>query len=155
MHADLEQLVEHFERGRLSRRQLIVHLTGLLGAGTVLTAGDREPSSTFKATEINHVALSVKDVSRSRVFYEKHLGLELRSDDSPHSCFLNCGRDFLALFRAERPGMDHYCYSIDHYDPSEAVKRLKAAGLEPRRRSNRVYFDDPDGLEVQVSAPNR
>ena len=30
--------------------------------------------------------------------------------------------------------------------------RLKAAGLTPRRRSDRVYFDDPDGLEVQVAA---
>jgi catechol-2,3-dioxygenase len=35
------------------------------------------------------------------------------------------------------------------------VKTLEAAGLSPRRVSDRVYFDDPDGIEVQVSAPNR
>ena len=37
-------------------------------------------------------------------------------------------------------------------EPHDAVARLKAAGLAPRRNGNRVYFDDPDGLEVQVTA---
>ena len=39
------------------------------------------------------------------------------------------------------------------YTADSAVKRLETAGLKPKRRSNRVYFDDPDGLEVQVAAP--
>ncbi len=74
----------------------------------------------------------------------------------PHSIYqLNVGEhDFLALFRADKPAMDHYCYTIKGYTAGDAVKRLESAGLEPRRRGNRVYFDDPDGLEVQVSAPN-
>jgi catechol 2,3-dioxygenase-like lactoylglutathione lyase family enzyme len=49
-------------------------------------------------------------------------------------------------------GMDHYCYSVEDYAADDAVKRLEAAGLKPRRQDDRVYFDDPDGLEVQVAS---
>ena len=94
------------------------------------------------------------DVARSRDFYRRHLGLSVRSDDSPATCFMNVGPDFLALFRGEEAGMDHYCYSVPGYDPTAAVARLREAGLEPRRTANRVYFPDPDGLTVQVSSPN-
>ncbi len=158
MHVPIQRLVDAFERGRLSRRELIVQLTGLFGVAAAAGAGQTRPDSgpTFKASEINHLALRVTDVTRSHEFYQRHLGLTLRSDDSPHSMFLNVGdRDFLALFRSDTPGMDHYCYTVEGYDAADAVRRLKETGLEPRRRSNRVYFDDPDGLEVQVSAANR
>ena len=97
---------------------------------------------------------SVTDISRSRDFYQQHFGLETMSE-SPSSCFLRCGKNFVALFRDTKPAMDHYCYAIERYEPADAVKRLKAAGLAPDRRGNRVYFKDPDGLEVQVAAPNR
>ncbi len=153
MYTHITNLIEGFERGQVSRRELIIALAGLVGAAS--TARAARDDSTFTATEINHIALSVTDVTRSREFYQKHLGMTLRSDNTPHSVFLNCGSDFLALFRADTPGMTHYCYTVEGYDAADAVTRLKAAGLKPRRRSNRVYFDDPDGLEVQVSAPNR
>jgi hypothetical protein len=74
-----------------------------------------------------------------------------RENDS--TCFLRCrDKNFVALFKSEKAAMDHYCYSIVKYDAAGAVETLKAAGLEPRRSGNRVYFDDPDGLEVQVAA---
>ncbi len=157
MHPHIDRMIDAYDRGRLSRRRLIVELTGLFGvaAGLGSTQDSSRPTSTFGATEINHIALAVTDVSRSRKFYEEHLGLTLRSDNSPHSVFLDVGkRDFLALFRSDKPGMDHYCYTVEGYAPADATKRLETAALEPRRRGNRVYFDDPDGLEVQVSAAN-
>ncbi len=157
MLPQIDRMLDTYDRGGLSRRTLILQLTGLLGAAAgVRAAQDRPtPAATFNATQINHVALGVTDVSRSRRFYEEHLGLTLRSDNSPNSVFMNVGKhDFLALFRAEKPAMDHYFYTIKNYTAPESVKRLEAANLDPRRRGNRVYFDDPDGLEVQVSAPN-
>ena len=87
-------------------------------------------------------------------FYEKHLGLAVTSA-SEGSCFLRCGKDFVALFKARTPGLDHFCFTVDAYEAGDAVTRLRAAGLEPRRQADRVYFDDPDRIEVQVSAPNR
>ena len=70
------------------------------------------------------------------------------------SCFMDCGDHFVALFRSEKAGLDHYCYTIDDYDPDQAAARLKAVGIEPERRENRVYFRDASGLKVQVSGPD-
>ena len=152
MHQEIERMVEDFETGRLSRRQLVRHLTA---AAAVLAAGVRPTGAqgerTFQATGVDHVALTVTDVDRSRRFYERHLGLEATSC-SASQCFLDCGRDFLALFRGTRPGLDHFAFAIEGYRPDNAVARLEATDLEPRRHGNRVYFDNPDGLEVQVTA---
>lgn len=153
----MEQLVAQFERGTLSRRALLARLGALItvaGFGRRILADEVAPA-TFNAVGLNHIALDVTDVPRSRDFYQRHLNLKMRSDGGERSCFLGCGEDFVALFKADKPSMNHYCYSIRDYDPADAVARLKAAGLSPRQTGNRVYFDDPDGLEVQVAAATR
>lgn len=152
MYQEIDRMVEDFETGRLSRRQLVRHLTAAaaaLAAGALPVAAQEK--RTFQATGVDHVALTVTDVDRSRRFYERHLGLEVTSCGGSQ-CFLNCGPDFLALFRGSRPGLNHFAFAIDGYRPDDAVARLEAAGLAPRRHENRVYFDDPDGLEVQVTS---
>lgn len=167
MHSELSRVMSDFGRGRLSRRQMISRTTSLLAAGasigvvaalcrtSVAMSRSVPSSSTFDATDLNHIALNVTDVQRSRRWYEKHLGLRVMGDGGERSCFLTTGRGWVALFRSDSPGLNHYCYSIDNYDPGEAVKTLDAAGLSPRRRSDRVYFDDADGIEVQIAATNR
>jgi len=66
--------------------------------------------------------------------------------------FMGADRDFfLTLFRAENPGLHHYCYAIRNYNPEDAVQKLRDAGLRPRREGGRVYFPDPDDLTVQVA----
>lgn len=155
---EIDGLVSAFERRELSRRQLIAGLGGCIAAiaGVASASGDEPPdrgSATFTALELNHIALDVTNVRRSRDWYRKHLGLTVRSE-SEHNCFMGCGDHFLALFRNKVPGLNHYCYSIKDYDPTRAVNTLKDAGLKPRRTANRVYFDDPDQITVQVSAKN-
>ena len=49
--------------------------------------------------------------------------------------------------------MSHYCYSIPGYTVGKAAETLRGVGLEPRVRGQRIYFDDADGLEVQLAAP--
>jgi catechol 2,3-dioxygenase-like lactoylglutathione lyase family enzyme len=162
MQTRIDGFIDDYDRGRLSRRQLVTFLTGLAGAYAISpgvagqdaerTAVPAPEKSTFVGTDLNHIALRVTDIGRSRDFYQKHLGLAV-SSESRSSCFLRCReKNFVALFRSEKPGMHHYCYSIEKYDPDDVVETLKAEKLEPRRSGNRVYFDDPDGLEVQVAA---
>ena len=150
-----EEIVEQFERGGLSRRQLASRLMGLGAALAVLPGtarGDEDRGDTFRATGLDHVALDVRDVRRSRDFYVKHLGLEVIRESGEDNCFLGSGGDFfLTLFRGEKPGLNHYCYAIEGFDADRAEEKLKAAGLTVRRESGRIYFDDSDGIEVQVS----
>ena len=154
-----EQLVENFERGLLSRRQLASRLMGL-GATLAMIrdarAGQGEGEaemSTFRATGIDHVALDVTSVPRSRDFYIKHLGLKVVTDGGEDNCFLGPGSGghfFLTLFRGDTPGLNHYCYKIEGFDPEKAGEKLKAAGLKPELVERRVYFLDPDGIKAQV-----
>lgn len=156
-----ERLIEDFDQGRLSRRQLIARLIGMGAAlatlpGSGWAQGAAEPTAagtkpTFQAEGLNHIALDVTDLARSKEFYGKHLGLRLiRGDDN--AAFLGAERDFfLTLFRGDRPGLNHYCYTIEKYDADDVMQRLADAGLRPRREGNRVYFPDPDGITVQLA----
>ena len=154
MRPDLaDELVAEFEQGRLSRRQLASRLMGL-GASLTTLQGVVEAGAvgTFRATGLDHVALNVRDVPRSRDFYVKHLGLDVIRDGGDDNCFLGAGKTFfLTLFHGDQPGLNHYSYAIEHFDPDRAEAKLNAAGLKVRRESGRIYFDDPDGIEVQIS----
>ncbi len=149
----IERLLNQYEAGGLTRRQLVQGLAALgLGAASGATRAQPTPS-TFGAVGLNHIALNVTDIPRAREFYVRHLGLEVTSE-SAGTCFLRCGEsNFVALFRADKPGLSHYCYSIPGYTVEKAAEALRGVGIEPRIRGQRIYFDDADGLEVQLSAP--
>src|SRR6516165_9827533 len=109
-----ETLIENFERGLLSRRQLASQLIGL-GAALAATGRVAEASqgdagaATFQATGLNHVALNVVSVPKSRDWYIKHLGLKVVRESGEDNCFLGGGDRgdfFLTLFRGEKPGLN-------------------------------------------------
>jgi catechol 2,3-dioxygenase-like lactoylglutathione lyase family enzyme len=153
-----DRVVDDFVVGCLTRRDLAVRLMALGAAmggvfaavGLLVRAAEQSPP-TFSAQSVDHVALSVTDVARSAEWYVRHLGLRVTSQDES-SAFLGCpGGDFLALFKSPRPGLNHYSFAIRGYDQQDAARRLQAAGLTPKPRGGRMYFDDPDGIEAQVS----
>ncbi|NNJ24465.1 VOC family protein [Alienimonas chondri] len=160
MSPDPASLVAEYDDGRLSRRDLIAGLTAL-GAASAFAgsaaAQEREDDAAdakplFSGRNVDHIALDVTDVNRSVAFYERHLGLKkIRGND--RSAFLGRenGEFFVALFQSETPGLNHFCFGIDEYDPLEAARKLKAEGREVRQTSGRTYFKDPDGIEVQLA----
>lgn len=156
MEREVGALLSEYEAGRFSRRDLVVHLAALAGVAAAVaphaTAQD-DAGPTFKATGLNHIALRVTNVQRSRDFYLKHLGMTV-SRESAMNCFMTCGDNFVALFRGSEASMDHYCYSVEGYNAKDAVATLEAQGLKPDNPggSGRVYFKDPDGLTVQLAA---
>jgi hypothetical protein len=134
MENEIARAVESYDSGRMTRRELVKHLAALavvFGAAGRSSSSAAE-SSTFEGVGLNHIALRVTDVPKSRDFYVKHLGLSVNESCGEQSCFLDCGDQFVALFRAERPGMHHYCYSIKNFDLAVAEEKLIAQGIEPR-----------------------
>ena len=148
-----ETLVKDFERGLLSRRQLASRLMGLGAALSVLhhaAEASQGESGTFQATGLDHVALNVSSVPRSRDFYIKHLALKVIRDGGEDNCFLGNGdKFFLTLFRGERPGLNHYCYAIKGYNVDQAEEKLKAVGLKPRKEGNRISSPIRTGSECK------
>src|SRR4029434_2173243 len=120
MQTQIVKMINDFEHGRLSRRQLIAYLTGMVATslGATIAFADQQPgrtaanpadsAPTSDATDLNHIALSVTDVQRSQKWYEKHLGLKPTGREG----FLTTGKGWLALFRGERPGQHHSCYRL-------------------------------------------
>jgi catechol 2,3-dioxygenase-like lactoylglutathione lyase family enzyme len=149
MQRIISEMLEDFERGKVSRRQLVRGLAALAGSAAAAPAAE----STFIGVGLNHIAIRVTDIRRSREFYQKHLGLPTIRE-SETACFLKMGDEFLTMFQNERPGLDHYCIAIENFKPDTVMSELNRHGLKPRRASgtDRIYFPDPDGLEVQLSA---
>jgi len=145
------QILEDYKSGRIERRQAIRGLAVCFATAFVAGRAPAAEESAFASTGLNHLALRVTDVARSRDFYVKHFGFGVLRDNAPGNCFLECGDNFLALFRGNPAGLDHFCLTIEDYDPAVALQRLEALGLEAHRVENRVYFKDPDGLKGQLS----
>lgn len=145
----ISKMLEGYEQGSLSRRQLIQGLAALAASAQATPAAD----SPFHGAGINHIAIRVTDVPRSRDFYRKLLGMPVLQE-SKTACFLGVRKNFLTLFHNQNAGLDHFCFAIDNFKADSVVEELKRQGLKPRRPSgtDRVYFPDPDGLEVQLSA---
>jgi hypothetical protein len=66
MESIISSLVTRFERGSLSRRDLVRSLAVLAAGGTA--AGAQEELN-FKAATIDHVSIQVADLQRSIDFY--------------------------------------------------------------------------------------
>lgn len=150
METTISKIVQNYERGKISRRELISGLALLAAAPRPAAAA---PASTFKGLGFNHLALDVTDIARSRDFYMKHLGMNVLRE-SASDCFLGLGPDFLALFKREKAEMDHFCIAIENYEVKAVTAELQRQGLNPNQPSGsqRVYFRDPDGLMVQLSS---
>jgi catechol 2,3-dioxygenase-like lactoylglutathione lyase family enzyme len=149
MEQTISKMLDEYDRGKVSRRDLVRRLSAL----ALAAAPARASNSTFKGAGLNHIAVRVNDIPRSREFYQKHLGLPLIRE-SETSCFLKAGDEFLTFFKNEHSGLDHFCVAIENFKPDSVMSELTRQGLKPRRPSgsDRIYFPDPDGLEVQLSA---
>ena len=145
----ISNMLEICEGGRVSRRHLIQGLAAIAAAGYAAAAD----GSTFQGVGLNHVALRVTNVQRSRDFYRKHLGMPVLHE-SESNCFLGLGKNFLTLFQNPNPGLDHYCIAIENFRADAVMEELKHQGLNPNRPSGTdlLYFPDPDGLTVQLSS---
>lgn len=160
MREEALELVGRFEKGAISRRELVAALLALgarASGATQATAAGPIPVS-----GIDHVALRVSDVERSARFYTELFGATVRSQ-SPTSVFLDVGNDWVALFGHGVPstgygatamGVDHLSFrSTNARSAAERMAVLREHGLDPvsPSGSGRVYFKDPDGNILQLS----
>lgn len=165
MRAELDRLVRCFERGAISRRELVAGLGALCAAaaGTARTSAQQPTSpAPIPVSGMDHIALRVSDLARSSAFYREHLGGRIRSESS-NSVFLDVGSHWVALFargavttghEARQPGVDHISFHSPQHRSLEArMGVLRDHGLDPTSPagSNRVYFRDPDGIILQLS----
>jgi len=151
MEAAIAGLVQRFEQGTLSRRELIQGLS-ILALGVAAPAAAQQPSG-LKATGLNHLGLLCSDVNRSTAFYVNALGMTLVSEDKPKGIArLGIKGTLISLRQAAPAGtVDHFAISVEGFN-EEAVKRtLEQRGYTASRdEDSGFHVKDPDGANVQL-----
>ncbi len=126
----------------------------------------------IKATEdvqmrIEHANITVKDVQASSEFYRQALGFETRwtglTGSGQNAVHVGTEDLYISLFEAARParipsdygasGFNHLAFVVDDLDAyRERLDRLgvKVQHPEPYEPGRRLYFFDPDGIEIEL-----
>ena len=159
----ISRLLQDYERGKMTRRQLIRTLA--LTATAASTLGTAEAASPANAVSINHVSMQVTDYAKTRDFYAGLFGMKVTNDDGKTQCRLVFGDNILIARNASsRPGgkagVDHIAYTLANWDTDKAVKpaveaELKRRGLMIRTTEGSFHVQDPDGFEVQMGGRNQ
>jgi catechol-2,3-dioxygenase len=82
METIIAGLISHFEKGSLSRRDLVQALTILAASRTAVgAAAAAQEELNFKAANIDHVSIHVADLKRSVQLYQNMFGFTVVSQD--------------------------------------------------------------------------
>ncbi|HEY1306845.1 MAG TPA: VOC family protein [Vicinamibacterales bacterium] len=153
----ISRLLQEYEHGRVTRRQLIRTLALAATAASSVGTAEAAPAN---AVSINHVSMQVADYTKTRDFYAGLFGMKVSDDDGKTQCRLTFGDNILIPRNASsRPGgktgVDHIAYTLANWDTDPAVKpaveaELKRRGLNIRVTEGSFHVQDPDGFEVQM-----
>ena len=152
----IANLIQDFEEGKTSRRQLIRTLAVAVGAASVagLPQAVAADAASLKAVAIDHISYQVADYAKSRDFYSGLLGVKV-SADTGKQCNLALGTVNIILRNGTgpTPNVDHIAYSIDNWSDDAILAELKRRGLDPKPEGMHSFqVKDPDGYHVQLSA---
>ena len=154
----ISRLLQEYERGKVTRRQLIQ----MLAVGTAAASGAATvEAAPATATYINHVSMQVADYRKTRDFYSGLFGMKVTDDNGKTQCRLEFGPNILIARTASsrpggKPGVDHIAYTLENWDTDNKSVRpameaeLKRRGLKMTSNEGGFHVTDPDGLGVQM-----
>jgi catechol 2,3-dioxygenase-like lactoylglutathione lyase family enzyme len=152
MESIISNLVTRFEKGSLSRRELVQGLAMLAASGTAAGAQD---DLNFKTATIDHISVQVADVKRSTEFYQKMFGFKVVSGEPARNIVRLGNTGSLVSLNQEKPTgtIDHFAIGIPRYNKEAAVRYFTQRGVKPLE-GNFAGFHvlDPDGIRVQISS---
>lgn len=130
--------------------------------------------SSISTHAINHMALTVTDMDRSRDFYSRVLGFEFVTEFGPKYLMSN-GKVILAINQAPDPakaikddrfdenrvGLDHVSFNVGSQDELDrALHELDEMGVPHGEIKDLgglgicvLAFRDPDNIQLELTAP--
>jgi catechol 2,3-dioxygenase-like lactoylglutathione lyase family enzyme len=151
MEAMISNLLSGFERGALSRRELVQGLTMLTAASAASKAQGQEAG--LKGAKIDHVSIQVSDLPRSVAFYQKMFGFTVVSEDKPNEIVrLGAGKVVVSLHHKSPTGLvDHFAIGVEGFNKDAVTRQLRALGASPDENLDAgFHIKDPEGMSVQV-----
>ena len=117
---------------------------------------------------VHHLTLIVRDVQRSKAFYQDICGMETISEEDSEVCGLTDGTFSLWLarsregskkaFNPEETGLNHWAFRVDSIEAlGEIEEELRKQGIEMEEGGvtddgfggKAIYTKDPDGMKVE------
>ena len=118
-------------------------------------------SRTLKATSMDHVNMTVKNLEESVEFYKKLFGFEIKKEQPEHKSKI-IGNDNIKLCLYEDPEMKpegaiaHFGFHIENFD--EIMETCKSLGVQVYydgpvqfERSRSIYICDTSGYDIELS----
>jgi catechol 2,3-dioxygenase-like lactoylglutathione lyase family enzyme len=152
MESIISNLLTRFEKGSLSRRDLVQGLAMLAASGTAAVA---QENLDFKNAEIDHVSIQVTDLQRSVDFYQKMFGFSVVSEDKPLGIIRLGGTRTLVSLNHQSPAgiVDHFAIGASNFTQESATRYLTERGAKPENDPYAgLHVKDPDGINVQIVA---
>ena len=152
MEAIISNLLNRFERGALTRREL-VHGLAMLTAASGAVADAQAPGVDIKGARIDHVSIQVNDLARSVAFYQKMFALTIVSEDKPNEIVrLGVGKPLVSLHHKSPTGLvDHFAIGVEKFNRESMARALKERGANPEDNLDAgFHIKDPEGISVQI-----
>jgi len=150
MEALISNLLKGFEKGALTRRQLVQGLAALAGAA----AGTAQAQDAgLRGAKIDHISIQVADLPKSIAFYESIFGFKILSEDKPNEIVrLGAGKVLVSLHHKSPTGLvDHFAIGVEKFDKEMVTRELKARGQNPEDNLDAgFHIVDPSGISVQI-----
>lgn len=122
----------------------------------------------FQIQFLDHVAIRVADLDRSKQWYVDILGLKpyQKPEWGPFPIFLLAGKTGIALFPAQADAppldpsykgtkIDHFAFQVDQENFSKARQQFDIQGIpydwQDHHFFHSIYLTDPDGHKVELT----
>lgn len=177
MEGFINKLLEEFESGHVTRRQLVQSMALAVVAGPGIAAatpgtlqGAAKPSTAapWQTMHLDHISYQVTDHVRSSEWYADLMGWSVKSQgDSQTTLGIgDVGEIIIRNRRTPPPAagdgplvtgvIDHISFGIDPWDKDSVKAELTRRGLSPRDDFQDGGFEsyhvkDPDGWDLQIS----
>lgn len=158
MEALINGLLTDFEKGKMTRRQLIQSLAfaaaaaapvATVGAQTASTIPAATGPAPWKTVCLDHISYAVTDYRKSTAFYRDLMGWEIKNDEGKQQCTMTIGGIGEIIIRNRRdpganaaPGqnaqppvagvINHVSYGISPWNTDGVKAELEKRGLKPR-----------------------
>jgi glyoxylase I family protein len=150
MESIISNLLTRFEKGSLSRRDLVQGLAMLAAGGTAAA----QEGLDFKTADIDHVSIHVADLQRSVDFYQKMFGFTVVSQDQPGGIIRLGNTKVLVSVNNGGPAgiIDHFAIGIPRFSRESLADYLTQRGATLLQGDYAgLHIKDPDGVNVQIS----
>lgn len=176
MEGLINKLLEDFEQGRMTRRQLVQSMALAVVAGPgiaaatpgALRAAPPSPAAPWRTVHLDHISYQVTDHVKSSAWYADLMGWTVRNQrDNQTTLAIGDVGEIIIRNRRNPPAsaggapqvmgvIDHISFGIEPWDKDSVKAELTRRGLSPRDDFQNGGFEsyhvkDPDGWDLQIS----